>query len=81
MPYSLHIFLDQPLEVQENLTYRKYVPYSLHIFLDQPLEVQKNLTYEEKPLCVLGIKEQILRTKVFSMVKILWSNHGVKEAT
>ena len=39
------------------------------------------MIYEEKPLLVLDKKEQRLRTKVIPMVKILWSNHGVKEAT
>lgn len=60
---------------------RKYVPNTSYILKDQPLEVQENLTYEEKPLLVLDRKEQVLRTKVIPMVKIMWNNHDFKEAT
>ena len=42
-----------------------------HFFQDQPLEVQDNLTYEEISLRVLDRKEQVPRTKVIPMVKIL----------
>lgn len=59
---------------------RKYVLDSSHILPNQPLKVQEKLTYEEKSLLVLDIKEQILRTRMIPMVKILWSNYGVEEA-
>lgn len=59
---------------------RKYVLDSSHILPNQPLKVQEKLTYEEKSLLVLDIKEQIMRTRMIPMVKILWSNYGVEEA-
>lgn len=60
---------------------RKYVLGPSDIFQDYSLEVQGNLAYEERPSRVLDTKEQVLRTKTIPMVKILWINHGVEEAT
>jgi hypothetical protein len=39
------------------------------------------LTYEEKPVQILDHKEQVLRTKTIPIVKVLWRNHGVEEAS
>jgi hypothetical protein len=33
------------------------------------------------PIQILNLKEQLLRTKTIPLVKILWQNHGVKEAS
>ena len=30
---------------------------------------------------IVDRREQILRNKVISLVKVLWGNHGIKEAT
>ena len=59
---------------------RKYVLDSSHILREQPIKIKEDFTYEERPLRVLDHKEQVLRTKVFSLVKVLGDNHGVKEA-
>ena len=50
---------------------RKYVPNPSHVIEYQPLNIQPNLTYEEKPICILDRKEQVLRNKVISYVKVL----------
>jgi len=47
----------------------------------EPLDIQPNLTYEELPVQVLDGKEQQLRTKTIPLVKILWQNHDVEEAS
>lgn len=57
------------------------MPDPSHILHKHRMEVKENLTYEEKPLRTIDKKEQVLRAKVISMVKILWDNHGVEEAT
>ena len=36
---------------------------------------------KKKPIQVLDRKEQVLRSKVIPLVKILWLYHGVEEAT
>lgn len=47
----------------------------------EPLDIQPNLTYEELPVQILDRKEQQLRTKTIPLVKVLWRNHGVEEAS
>ncbi|KAL5558040.1 hypothetical protein UlMin_034251 [Ulmus minor] len=39
------------------------------------------LTYEEQPVQILDRKDKTLRNKVSPLVKVLWRNHKVKEAT
>lgn len=50
---------------------RKYVLDSSHILQEQSIEIMKDLTYEERHLRVLDRKEQVLITKIISMVKVL----------
>jgi len=62
-------------------TLRKYVHDSRHIIDFEPLQVQGDLKYEELPVQILDRKEQQLRTKTIPLVKILWRNHDVEEAS
>jgi hypothetical protein len=47
----------------------------------EPLDIQLNLTYEEMLVQVLDRKEQWLKTKTIPLVKVLWQNHEVEEAS
>ena len=60
---------------------RKYIPDPSHVLRDQPVELKDNLTYKEQPMQIVDRREQILRNKVIMLVKFLWGNHGIKEAT
>jgi hypothetical protein len=60
---------------------RKYVADPSHILQEQPISLKKNLTYEEEPVQLLDRKEQVLRNKTISLVKVLWRSHQVEEAT
>ena len=60
---------------------RKYIPDPSHVFRDQPVELKDNLTYKEQPMQIVDHREQILRNKVIPLVKVLWGNNGIKEAT
>ena len=60
---------------------RKYVYDPTHVIEYEPLVVHENLTYEEKPVRILDRKEQVLRNRVIPLVKVLWRNHAVEEAT
>ena len=60
---------------------RKYIPDPSHVLRDQPMELKDNLTYKEQPMQIVDRREQILRNKVIPLVKFLWGNHGIKEAT
>ena len=39
------------------------------------------MSYEEKPVEILDRKMKTLRNKEISLVKVLWRNHKIKEAT
>jgi hypothetical protein len=62
-------------------TLRKYVHDPLHVIDFEPLQVQADLKYEEKPVQILDRKVQQLRTKTIPLVKVLWHNHEVEEAS
>ena len=58
-----------------------YVSDPSHVIPHQPLEIIPDLTYEEEPVTILDWKDKVLRNKIIRMVKVLWRNHSVKEAT
>ena len=60
---------------------RNYVRDSSHVIQYEQLKPNSDLSYEEVPVEVLDRKEQVLRTKVVPLVKVLWRNHAVEEAT
>ncbi|XP_022876892.1 uncharacterized protein LOC111395114 [Olea europaea var. sylvestris] len=60
---------------------RKYIPNSSHVLESQPVKLKENLTYEEEPVQILDRKEHVLRSKTISLVKVLWRNHAMEEAT
>ena len=79
--------LDLPLELSKvhNVFHvsmlRKYIPDPSHVLRDQPVELKDNLTYKKQPMQIVDRREQILQNKVILLVKVLWGNHGIKEAT
>ncbi|GAV60946.1 Chromo domain-containing protein [Cephalotus follicularis] len=60
---------------------RKYMANPSHVLRTEPIQVRQDLSYDEQPVEILDYKEQILRTKTITLVKVLWRNHGVEEAT
>ena len=60
---------------------RKYIADPSHILKEQPIQLKENLTYEEHSVEILDRRDQVLRNKVISLVKVLWSSHTVEEAT
>ncbi|XP_075486262.1 uncharacterized protein LOC142525862 [Primulina tabacum] len=48
---------------------------------DETLELALNLSYEERPVQILDRKSKVLRGKEISLVKLLWRNHAIEEAT
>ncbi|KAM2391892.1 hypothetical protein ACFX1X_035451 [Malus domestica] len=60
---------------------RHYVSDPSHVIHPQPLEINPDLTYDEEPVTILDWKDKVLRNKTVSLVKVLWRNHSVKEAT
>ena len=60
---------------------RKYITNLDVVVKYEPLEIQEGLTYVEEPVKIVDKKEQVLRTKTIPIVKVLWRNHGVEEAS
>ncbi|KAM6593248.1 hypothetical protein CsatA_000951 [Cannabis sativa] len=60
---------------------RKYVSDPMHVLSYEMLELQPDLSYDEQPVQILDKKEKVLRTKTISLVKVLWRNSKVEEAT
>ena len=60
---------------------RKYMPDPSHVLEYEPINVREDLSYEEQPVQILDRKDQVLRSRNISLVKVLWRNHTVQEAT
>ena len=60
---------------------KKYVSDPSHVITQEPIEVHEDLTYEEKPVKILDRQDKRLRNKVIPLVKFLWKNHKIEEAT
>jgi hypothetical protein len=60
---------------------RKYIT-NLDVIMEyELLEIQEGLTYMEEPMKIVDKKEQVLRTKMIPIIKMLWPNHEVKKAS
>ena len=60
---------------------RKYVPDPSHVIEPDLVQLQEDLYKEEQPLQILDQREKQLRKKVVPLVKVLWVNHEMSEAT
>ena len=60
---------------------RKYIPDPSHVLRELPVQLEENLTYEETLVQIVDRKEQVLRSKVIPLVKVLWKNREREAAT
>ncbi|XP_028072519.1 uncharacterized protein LOC114274745 [Camellia sinensis] len=60
---------------------RQYLRDPKHVVDYEDLEVHEDLSYEEQPVQILDRRDQILRNKTIPLVKVLWQNHRIEEAT
>nr|XP_027071965.1 uncharacterized protein LOC113696780 [Coffea arabica] len=60
---------------------KKYHPDPSHVIQLDEVEVDESLTYEERPVKILDREIKELRNKKIALVKVLWRNHDVDEAT
>ncbi|KAK6150506.1 hypothetical protein DH2020_015438 [Rehmannia glutinosa] len=60
---------------------RKYVANPSHILTNEPIELKTDLSYEEIPVRILLREVKKLRNKEIPLVKVLWRNQSVEEAT
>ena len=60
---------------------QKYIPDPSHVLDTEPVQMTANLTYEVEPVQILDRKQNVLRNKTISQVKMMWKGHTVEEAT
>ena len=60
---------------------KKYIQNPSHVLSYESLELSPELSYEEYPIEILDREEKLLRNKKIPLVKVLWRNHLVEEAT
>ncbi|KAL4021487.1 hypothetical protein IC575_020288 [Cucumis melo] len=60
---------------------RKYVTDPSHVVDYEPLEIDENLSCAEQPVEVLAREVKMLRNREIPLLKVLWRNHRVEEAT
>ncbi|KAA0067894.1 ty3-gypsy retrotransposon protein [Cucumis melo var. makuwa] len=60
---------------------RKYVVDPTHVVDFEPLQINENLSYEEQPVEISTREVKMPRNRGIALVKVLWRNHRVEEAT
>ena len=60
---------------------RKYLWDPSHVLSYETIDIDPELSYQEQPVKILDRKEKELRNKTIPLVKVLWKNHAVEEAT
>ena len=60
---------------------KKYVSDPSHVLPEMSIEVREDLTSEERPVTIMDRRVKRLRNKEIPLVKVLWRNHNVEEAT
>ena len=84
-PVAYRLDLSEELSRVHNVFHismlRKYISDPSHVLETPEIELRDDLSYEEQPVQILGREEKELRNKTISLVKVLWRNHLVEEAT
>ncbi|XP_074292586.1 uncharacterized protein LOC141619468 [Silene latifolia] len=60
---------------------RKYVSDLTHVLAAETIDMDENLSYVEVAMEILDRKVRKTRNSEIALVKVLWSNHNVEEAT
>ncbi|KAL4283646.1 hypothetical protein GQ457_16G019920 [Hibiscus cannabinus] len=60
---------------------KKYRSDPSHVLEPEEVELNHDLSYEEEPVMILDSEVKRLRNKNVSLVKVLWRNQNVEEAT
>ena len=59
----------------------RYTPDPAHVVDWEEITVDTDETFEEEPVRIMDSRDQVLRHKTVRLVKVLWKQRGVKEAT
>lgn len=61
--------------------FKKYVLDVSHKIYYKNYKIREEMSYVKKPIRILDKKDKVLRTKLIPMVKVLWRNQALEEAT
>ena len=59
---------------------RRYTPDPVHVVDWGEIEVDTDGTLEEGPVCIVDNRDQVLRRKTATLVRVLWQHHGVEKS-
>ena len=62
-------------------TLRKYVFDASHVVELEPIQIYEDFTYEDVSIQIVDVINKVLRHAVVKLVKVLWRNHSIREAT
>jgi len=60
---------------------RKYIPDPSHVITLDPIQLWEDLSNEKQPVCILDRRQKQLHGKTVPLVKVLWANHEISDAT
>ncbi|GAV66278.1 hypothetical protein CFOL_v3_09788 [Cephalotus follicularis] len=60
---------------------RKYMANPYHVLSAETIQMHEDLSYNEQLVEILDYKEHVMRMKTVPLLKVLWINHDVEEAT
>ena len=60
---------------------RKYTPEPAHVVDWSKLVIDTYGSFEEGPVRIMDSREQVLQRKTVRLIKVLWKQRGVEEAT
>ena len=60
---------------------RRYTPDPAHVVDWGEIEIDTDGTLEERPVCILDSRDQVLRRNTVRLVRVLWRHYGVEEST
>ena len=84
-PVAYRLNLPPELEKIHNVFHvsmlRKYRSNPSHVVSSEIIEFRPDLTYKKEPIEILAREVKELRNKRIPIVKVLWNNHKVEEAT
>ncbi|XP_073120469.1 uncharacterized protein [Henckelia pumila] len=82
---AYHVALPPNLECVHNVFHisllRKYVANPSHVIRHEPVEWTPDLSYEDIHVQIMDNQVRRYRNRELKMVKVLWSNQMVEEAT
>ncbi|VFQ85606.1 unnamed protein product [Cuscuta campestris] len=84
-PVAYHLELPPELQKIHDVFHvsmlRRYRSNPSHVLPEGAVTLDESLTYEEEPVQILAREVKELRNKTVPLVKVLWRNHAVEEAT